>query len=269
MMKFGICASFRQVAAFPALNVDYLEENVQHFLMPERSQEAFAEQLREARRVLPFPIEVANVFFPGNFPLLATPERSVDRERVERYVRTVLRRAEEAGIRVIVFGSGGARACPEGYERAEAIQQIADYLATWSDWGKEHGVRIALEPLRYQETNVINTVAEGGELVASIATSGAGLLVDTYHMASNREAPASIAVVAPYLAHVHVAELEERSAPGVHGEDFRPYFSVLQQCGYDQRISIECHWKDMATEVGPALETIRAQWMWYSQAERD
>lgn len=258
-MRFGICSSFRQIPSLPHITFDYLEENVQKFLMPERSQEEFEEILREAQ-AQPIPVEAANSFIPGDLKLVETPAQPIDRERIERYVRTALRRAEQAGIKVIVFGSGGARACPAGYDKHAAEQQIIEHLASWSRWANGHGVAIVLEPLRYEETNTFNTVAESGAQVARIANSGAKLLADTYHMASNREDPATILPWSKFLTHVHVAELQERSAPGRHGEDFRPYFSALHQAGYDQRISIECRWDNFVSQVDPAIAVLKEQW---------
>ena len=57
-MRFGICAPYREVAALKTYPFDYLEENVQRFLIPERPEE-FEEFLQEARQ-LPVPIEAAN-----------------------------------------------------------------------------------------------------------------------------------------------------------------------------------------------------------------
>lgn len=266
-MKFGICAPYNEVAILETYPFDYLEVNVQRFLLPERPRDDFQEVWRKAR-TLPMPIEAANSLFPADMTLVATPTQTVDTERVERYVQTALRRAEQVGIRVIVFGSGAARACPPGYSRTDAVKQIGEHLARWSAWARDHGVQIALEPLRFEETNTLNTVAEGGELVASIADTGATLLADLYHMACNGEPPSSILPWASLLSHVHVAEKQERAAPGRHGEDFRPYFAVLQQGGYDRRISIECNWQNLGGEVGPAIETLREQWATRAAGEK-
>jgi sugar phosphate isomerase/epimerase len=259
-MRFGICAPYREVAALGTYPFDYLEENVQRFLIPERPQEEFEEFWQEARQ-LPVPIEAANSLLPADLTVVATPTRPVDTKRLERYIKTALQRAEQVGIRVIVFGSGGARACPPGYNRADAEQQIGAHLSQWGDWAQDHGVQIVLEPLRYEETNTLNTVAEAGALVASIGKPGARLLADIYHMACNNESPEDILLWASLLAHVHVAEKRDRAAPGRYGEDFRPYFSALHQADYDRRISIECNWQNFAAEVGPAIETLREQWM--------
>lgn len=258
-MKFGICTSVTQAATLKNIPFDYLEEGVRSFLVPEQPQETFAVLLQAARK-LPVPIEAANVFLPGDLPLIATPTRPIDTARIEHYVKTALQRAEQVGIRVIVFGSAGARNCPEGYDKEDAVRQTAQHLATWSEWARNHGVEIALEPLGYAEANTINTVVEGGAVVQSIMDSGARLLADTYHMVCNKEEPASMQPYVPLLAHVHVAELEGRAAPGQSDFDFRPYFSVLKRGGYDRRISIECHWGQMSSEVDRAMATLHEQW---------
>lgn len=258
-MLFGICASYKDVATLNDISFDYLEENVQRFLVPEASQEEFEVHWRVAR-TLPVPIEAANSLLPASLPIIATPTQSVDLHRLHGYMNNVLRRAEQVGMRVLVFGSGNARACPVGYDRALATQQIGDYLAQWSVQAKEYGIQIALEPLRYEETNTLNTVAESGQLVSQHVDSGATLLVDTYHMACNGEAATDILQWASLLSHVHVAEKQERAAPGRFGEDFRPYFAALHKGGYDRRISIECNWQHLPAEVGPAIATLREQW---------
>jgi sugar phosphate isomerase/epimerase len=259
-MRFGICAPYREVAALKSCPFDYLEESVQRFLLPERPQEEFEKCWQEARQ-LPVPIEAANSLLPADLTVVATPSRLVDTKRLERYMKTALQRAEQVGIRIIVFGSGSARACPPGYNRADAVQQIGAHLSQWSDWAQRRRVQIVLEPLRYEETNTLNTVAESGTLVASIGKPGARLLADVYHMACNNESPEDILLWASLLSHVHVAEKQDRAAPGRYGEDFRPYFSALHQADYDRRISIECNWQNFAAEVGPAIETLREQWM--------
>src|SRR5260221_12485028 len=93
-MRFGICAPYREVAAWETYPFDYLEENVQRFLLPERPQEDFEEVWRQARH-LPIPIEAANVLLPADLPLLASPTKSVDKRRLERCIKTVLIRAEK------------------------------------------------------------------------------------------------------------------------------------------------------------------------------
>ncbi|HZU02234.1 MAG TPA: sugar phosphate isomerase/epimerase family protein [Ktedonobacteraceae bacterium] len=265
-MKFGICTyctSIQEIAQAlsPSLleYVKYVEVGVKTFLVPEQPQEAFDAQVREAR-LLPVPVEAANGLFPNNLKLIATPTQPIDQARIEHYVRTTLRRAEQAGIKIIVFGSGAARRCPADYDKTAALQQIAEHLERWSRWAREHGITIVLEPLSVQESNMLNTVAESGALVARISNSGARLLADTYHIGCNGEDPQTMIPHGSLLAHIHVAEVQGRRAPGSSGEDMRPTFSVLHHVGYNQRISIECCWQHLATQLPLAVTTLREQW---------
>src|SRR5205085_5430142 len=89
LMKFGICAPYHEVATLETYPFDYLEENVQRFLLPERSQEDFEKGWQEARK-LPIPIEAANSLLPADMLLVATPTQSVDARRLERYMKTAL-----------------------------------------------------------------------------------------------------------------------------------------------------------------------------------
>jgi sugar phosphate isomerase/epimerase len=259
-MRFGICSPYREVAALESYPFDYLEENVQRFLIPECSQEEFEELWQEARQ-LPVPIEAANSLLPADLRLVATPTQAIDAKRLERYMKTALQRAEQVGIRILVFGSGQARTCPPNYSHADAVRQIGAHFSQWSEWAKNHGIEIVLEPLRYEETNTLNTVTEAGEFVTHIDHPAARLLVDSYHMAYNNETPEDILPWASLLSHVHVAEKRDRAAPGRYGEDFRPFFAALHRAGYDRRISIECHWQNLDAEVRPAIETLREQWI--------
>jgi sugar phosphate isomerase/epimerase len=238
---------------------DYIEESVQRFLCPERPREDFLAQLSGAADS-PLAIEAANTLLPPDMKLVDAPGWQADRRRIERYMRTALERAAEAGIGLFVFGSGAARFCPAGCDPGEAERQIGEYLAVWSAWARSYGIVIALEPLHYEETNTLNTLAEGGALVSSIADSGARLLADLYHMACNGEGPDCLLPWSAVLAHVHVAERKDRAAPGRYGEDFRPYLGALRHSAYDGRISIECDWIDFEAEVGPAVASLREQW---------
>jgi sugar phosphate isomerase/epimerase len=258
-LRFGVCASDEARLSTGAAPVDFFEASVQTFLAPEAHDEAFGRRLLGIG-ARDHPIEAANVFIPATLPLIESRTQPVDHARLQRYVRTALSRAEQSGISLIVFGSGKARACPPDLSPLDARRQLQERLEHWARWAQDHGVQIALEPLRREETNLVNTVAEGGELISRVGGSGVSLAADLYHMASSGEDPESIRPWVPLISHVHVAEREGRAAPGTHGEDLRPYLRVLAEEGYNRRISIECRWEDFASQLGPAIATLRAQW---------
>ena len=77
-------------------------------LQPEMDLDAAEARLADvAGCALPTP--VACIFLPGSFKLTG-PE--VDDAALETYVHTAFARAEQAGVEIIVFGSGGARPRP-------------------------------------------------------------------------------------------------------------------------------------------------------------
>src|SRR5260370_6894238 len=193
--------------------------------------------------------------------LVATPTQSVDTKRLERYMKTALQRAEQVGIRIIVFGSGWARVCPPDYSHTDAVQQIGAHFSQWSEWAQNHGVQIVLEPLRYEETNTLNTVTEAGEFVAHIDRPGARLLADFYHMAYNNESPEDMLPWSSLLSHVHVAEKRDRAAPGRYGEDFRPSLSALHQAAYHRRTSIDSNSHTPASQATRPIAPLKDQCM--------
>ncbi len=91
-MRFGICAPYHEVATLESYPFDYLEENVQRFLLPERPQQDFEEAWLEACK-LAVPIEAGNSLLLADMRLVATPTQSVDTKRLERYMKTALQRA--------------------------------------------------------------------------------------------------------------------------------------------------------------------------------
>lgn len=255
-MLIGLCASALSAQeTLAAAPIDYLEEHVQNFLAPEGAEEAYAERRARAAKAGK-PVLAANCFLPAQLKCVG---EGVDLPRLKGYADAAFRRARAAGIDTIVFGSGGARQLPEGFDRARAADQFVTLLRELGPIAERHGVTVVVEPLNRGECNFINTVAEGAEVVRRVGHPRVRLLADLYHMLRNGEAPESLAPAAPLLAHVHIAERETRSAPGVKGDDFRPFLRELKRGGYDHRISFECGWGDLARELPVAVEAVRRQ----------
>lgn len=255
-MQLGICADPATLAGLTVpLTFDFIEGHVQNFLKPEASDAEFsfhAAALRNCARSMP----AANCFLP---PDLKITGPVVDYPRLDRYAATAFRRAREIGMTVIVFGSAGARGVPDGFSHAYAFEQFVDVLRQFAPLAQAQGVTVVVEPLQRGECNFINTIIEGAEIVERVAHPNVKLLVDIFHMARNGEPPDSIVQVGRHVHHVHIAENKDRAAPGVHGEDFRPFFRALKKTGYNDRLTIEVIWNDLAKQVGPAIATLRQQ----------
>ncbi|MBR5176891.1 MAG: sugar phosphate isomerase/epimerase [Bacteroidales bacterium] len=235
--------------------LDYLEANVSGFLMPEKSDEEFAANKALAATITP-PIYSANGFFPGEIKVVG-PDADID--RAVKYSETAIRRANEIGIKVLVLGSSGSRNIPEGFDRAKAEEQFTGFLKRIAPAAEKYGVIVALEPLQTKESNFINTVKEGAEIARNTGSDNICVIADLFHMARMNEGPEDIITSADKLVHCHIAECEERTAPGVKGDDFTPYFKALKEIKYTGRISFECSWQDINTQLPKAVGVMREQ----------
>ena len=250
----GICGTAHAEAA-AAAGLDYLEANVFKFLMPEQSDEDFAANAELAKTMVP-PIYSANGFYPGDIRLTGP---DVETERAIQYANTAIRRAAQIGMKVLVLGSGRARAIPEGFDRAEAEAQFLSLLKGMAPAAEQYDVLIAIEPLQLSECNFINLVSEGAEIARKTGSSHICVLADFYHMARMNEGPEGIFAAADKLVHCHIAECRERTAPGVDGDDFTPYFRALKEIGYSGRISFECRWSDVSAQLPEAVRVVKEQ----------
>jgi sugar phosphate isomerase/epimerase len=77
-------------------------------------------------------------------------------------------------------------------------------------------------------------------------------------MMRENEGPEALIEARSYLVHCHIAELKDRTAPGMAGDDFRPYLDALKKIGYQGGISIEGSWK--SEDLPKALLVLREQW---------
>lgn len=253
--EIGVCTSIADAATAARSGCGYIEEGARSFLVPDRPDADFRVKL-ELLKAAPLPVAACNSFLPGELKSVGPEARHDD---ILAYAGTAFRRAREAGIRHIVFGSSGSRAIPDGFDPAKARRQFVALLRRLGPLAREQGVVVAIEPLHRGECNFINTVAEGAALVREVDDPGVRLLADIYHMLREDEGPGSIVAAGPLLAHCHIAEAEGRTPPGVQGDDFTLYLEALRRIGYTGGISIECRWTDLAKELPVAVRTLEAQ----------
>lgn len=247
-MRLGCCVPRERIAAAREAGFAFAELAVTDNLQPLVEEAAWQPARREILSA-GLPVEAANVFFPGDWRLLGP---AVDPSATRAYIETAVRRAAEIGIAVMVFGSGRARAIPEGLPRAKALEQLRAVLDMMDEAGARHGVTIAFEPLRKAETNLVHTVAEALEIVRPLELARVGVLADFYHMDEEGEPFDNLLGAGDLLRHVHVADTD-RLAPGTGKYDYAAFFARLRRIGYSGRISVECRWVDWERESRPAV----------------
>jgi sugar phosphate isomerase/epimerase len=119
-------------------------------------------------------------------------------------------------------------------------------------------VKLVIEPLNRYESNLINTVAEGLELIGHIGAKNVGLLLDTFH-ANIEEASLERAMrdASDKLWHVHVAD-SNRRYPGAGHLDFGDLITVLGKVGYNGYLSAEIvPWPDADTSAQRTIKHLR------------
>lgn len=253
--KIGISTGIANNGILASAGYSFVEENARGFLIPTEDETAFAKKLALVKESK-LPVEASNSFLPGNLKCVGPAPMH---EEILKFGETSFKRAQMAGMKTIVFGSGGARAIPEGFSREEAKKQFISICKQLAPFAKKYNVVISLEPLNTKECNFINSVAEGGEIVQAVNHENFRLLADIYHMLMENESPANITKYGHLLYHTHIAEKTGRSAPGVNNEDFTPYFKALKDVKYEGRMAIECSWKNLEEQAPVALKVMRSQ----------
>lgn len=255
-MPYGLCGGPEIASLAVQAGFDYFEWSVGGLLKPREDGAAFDQALlavRQAGLVCP----AVNVFVP---PDLKITGPAVNFTVLEAFATTALRRANQAGVKVIVFGSGGARRIPEGFDRAEAWKQLVAFCQMLAPLAQAQGVTVVIEPLNVAECNVLTTVGECARLARQINHPAIRLLVDAYHLLRDHDSLDDIYANHDILAHVHVATIPNRLAPGVEDCDLGAFFKMLARSGYSGRISIEGKLPDQPDELARSLKLMK-NWM--------
>jgi len=234
-ITLGICAGFECAEMAREAGFDFIEGAVGSVLKPAEPEEAFLTAFEEVKNS-PLPCRALNCFIPAHLKITGP---DVDLAALEAYCATAFERAQRAGISIIVFGSGGARHIPEGWERKRGRLQIVEFLRRIAPEAARRGVTVVIEPLRSAESNIINTVAEGAAIAREVNAPAIRLLVDAYHWASENEPATDIIEHADLLVHAHIATYPNRLLPGMEPTDFTSFLAALHEANYVGGLSIE------------------------------
>ncbi len=246
-MRIGI-TGIENAAEAAEMGYDYLEVNASALAL--LSEGEFEKELASIQGC-GLPAECANVLF-RDIQLL-TDEGA---KQVEAYLRGAFERLRRIGVRLAVFGSGGARRKPEGMDYAEGWRRLRDVTRIIGSVAGEYGIQVAIEPLCREEANMVNTVIEGAALASTVDLPNVWVLADSYHMFKDREPLENLRTVGR-LSHVHVALRDGRCFPTYAEGQLRIFMNELHTISYDGRITIEANTRCFAQEGPLALVTLR------------
>jgi len=250
----GIAAPIARAAELKAVGIDFLTEAVDQLLVPDKNEDAFAANLTSlASSSLPV-LACNNFLRPRHLRCVGA---DANHDEVLAWADTTFARGRRAGARFIVFGSSGSRAIRDDWPRDRAEAQFRELLGRMGPLAERHGITVAVEQLRVQECNFINHIAEGADIIRAVGHPRVRLTADLFHMTVMKDTPADLKAAMDVVVHLEIAETEGRTPPGVQGQDFRPFFRVLREAGYQGLVNIEGSWK--IEQLAAAVAEIRKQ----------
>ncbi|QPH41080.1 sugar phosphate isomerase/epimerase family protein [Pedobacter endophyticus] len=253
--RLGIVAGLGQDSIAYASGFGMIGESVRRILAPDVTDDAFKQHLQAIKNAK-CKVITCNLFFPADIKI-AGPD--VDEARALRYAETVLSRAQKAGVKMIVLGSGGSRNIPAGYDREKASADFVLLGKKLAQIAAKHKVTIVLENLERTETNFITSLKEAAAIVKAINHPGLKLNADIFHMMRQQEPPSDIVDAGNLVVLSELAEVEKRTLPGVMGDDFKPYLYALKKINYKGFIFIEASTKNPAVEIPIAFSSLTKQ----------
>ena len=247
---FGACRNLKDAKILKAHGYDFIETTAASAFIPTKSDEEWKKQ-KDVILNCGLPLRSCNGFLPGTFRLTGP---NADFAPALDYAEKILRRADEVGTNAIVFGSGGARNVPgdicgprEQMPKPEkGVEQYTEFCKLLCKRVEDlKTVQVVIEPLRPNESNIINYVWQGMQIVRDVNHPRLQELADLFHMICGRESADSLIDAGCHLKHCHIACKETRQFPGTRPDDaeiFKPYFDALKKIGYTGGVSCECGW---------------------------
>ena len=257
-MKFGVCCDYEKLPLVIAAGYDYIELNMTRLIKMDDVEYAKLVNIFDES---PIKAETYNCFFPGEIRLVGD---TFDLGAIRAFAAKGFERAARIGGRVAVLGSGGQRRIPEGYDRETAVRQFTEVMRVVGDEAAKVGMTVALEPLNFWETNLVNRVSEGYELVKSVSHPNVKMLVDFYHLAMVGDTADDVIALGSDLVHCHIARPDrDRRVPASESdlEACKAWAEALKEIGYDGRISVEASMPDFENDIAvvrTALDIFRA-----------
>lgn len=172
----------------------------------------------------------------------ASSEDATIRDQAIRYINACVDIAQQLNSRVVagpMYSAVGKTRVLSPSEKEQQWQWAIDSLRKAGDYAGERNVKLALEPLNRFETDFVNTVEQGLELVDRIGNSNVGLLLDTFHMnVEEKDSGEAIRRAGERIFHFHACE-NDRGTPGTGQVNWNAVKDALRDAGYEGPVVIE------------------------------
>jgi sugar phosphate isomerase/epimerase len=233
-VEIGVCGSVDDFAQAEQFGFDYFEPAVAAVAaLSDQAFTGFEKRVSKSR----LRCECFNSFIRS----LMVVGPAVDRDTLTAYMSSALDRCKALGGTIVVWGSAGSRNVPEGFSRGQAWQQIVSFLRLAGLIAQKRNIVVAIEPLRKQESNIINTGAEALRLVREVDHPNVKMIIDYYHLQQEHEDPQILVKAHDAIVHLHFANPAGRVWPKDPAEDpgYAPFFELVKKTGFRGGLSIE------------------------------
>ncbi len=251
MIRLGICTDIKNIHEIAEIGFDYLEFGLA------RLAGMTDEEFEEACAIVdgaPIKVEACNSMLPGDIKVVG---EEVNAQIIHDYLDKAFSRAKRLGVKIVVFGSGGSRRVPDGFDTGVAWRQIGNYLRMVQRHAMENDITVVIEPLRAGECNIMNFVSEATLMASLIQMPNIAVLADTYHMAMGSEPLSALTMAGEQLKHVHIANAIGRKFPKEgDGERYQEIFNTLKEMGYEGRVSVEAGCDDFSKDAREAFKVL-------------
>jgi sugar phosphate isomerase/epimerase len=176
------------------------------------------------------------------------------RRRAREYAAAIVDRAGEFGAFAILGSLKGS--VEPGVSRQSATQWLGEGLGFLAARADRHGAALVLEPLNRYESNYLNRLEEGVELIRSLPVGNVRLLADLFHMNIEEACIAeALRSTGKHVGHVHFVDSNRRPA-GCGHINLAEVGRALREIGYQGFLAAEAlPWPDSQQA---ALQTVAA-----------
>jgi sugar phosphate isomerase/epimerase len=159
------------------------------------------------------------------------------RQKARDFISSMIEFGAPFGAATII---GSMQGClEEGVEREQALAWLTEGLGELAEKAAECEVNLILEPLNRYETNLINRLGDGVEVIKSAKGENIVLLADLFHMNIEEESiSGTIREVGRHIGYVHFVDSNRRAA-GMGHIDLGEVAKALNEIGYDGYASAE------------------------------
>jgi D-psicose/D-tagatose/L-ribulose 3-epimerase len=168
-----------------------------------------------------------------------TPDSAV-RQNTITYFLKLIDFCSDLGGPYMIFGSPKQRNTM-GISVEEAKKYFAEGLTIVADHAQKRSVKILIEPLGKNATDVVNTTAEALELAQQVNHPAIQIMFD-FHNTTDETEPFDVLLrkYFKHIHHVHVQEMDGKHlGTGTAANDYVKAFQTLKDLQYDKWISLE------------------------------